>query len=735
MRFFQVAHFVLLGAIILLSACSSLSQTRPVPSSQLEPNAPAQRDALPPLSELDALRGAVAIQGQNIPVTEPTWQQYTAVDGASLLFTPPADALGYAIYRVQPPWGDLLRFAAMGEGPLWLAVADYGAQRWVLAEFVEGTAQIDLTQLINPLSPEGYLYSAVLCNGGDTGRLDTLTLDYDDLSGELGDWGLTAVADEHGITLTWNEQPVDGYRILRSTLAGDEAPYVVGTVTEQHAGGNTFRETVPEDGSGRWVPANNDNGTPADTTDDFPTLAPALDYYYRIAPVIDGAAGPQSPEVTATVPWGERNTAHRQWPDTTNQSGFFGSMIDGRQMTEAQYKWVGEHLVGGMSLLQSELDGIRKYNPDFIGLNTQFAFFSSPTYQTFDNTRWLPGEDWPTFNALPYGEEQDADGAYPYISGHEDWYCHTPAELLPANRVITTADLSWMDLDSQWPQYFSNSSLELLGEDCYDGWLLDSFTIRYSQPWPGGLQSFDDLLGYLRPRAEALTATLAQSYSAHPRAPWVVADMVYGYNLDSYPYDGSDLYDLSDCDAVWLSQYMKVGEDFATGYFLTYAGPNILRWQNQGLPVILTSRDVNGSWAYCTYLLVRGSHTYFEAKPLEFRPGALYYYSVYSYDPGPPLDPAPQAMDDLRVVSPLNPEIYWFQRDFANCSVLLVPEGMFADKDPNDGIYYEQLDDRDYCKVDAQGNVDNEQTWTPVSGIPGYSLSEGAYIIRERPAA
>jgi len=749
MRVIQVTHIILLGAVVLLSACGGVSQSKPAPATQVEASAPAQQHGLPALSALDGLRAAVAIQGLDITVTEPTWEQHTTVDGASLRFTPPADELGYAIYRVEPPWGIPQRISAAGEGPLWLAVADYGAGRWVFVEFAEGQAEIDLTQLANPLSPEGYLYPAVICPGGAEGRLDTLTLHYDDLSEAFGDWGLVATADDSSITLTWNELPADSYRVLRSTLSADEAPYEVGSVTEQHAGGNTFTETVPSDGKGRWVPQNNDNGTPDDTSDDFPTIAPAVAYYYRLVPVLHGDDGPASPEVTATAAWGDRRTARREWPDSTAQTQLFGMWIEGSQMTAPQIQWCANNLVGACGLRQSEIDAIRAYNPDFIALNSSFAYMASAEWQTNHVINRSPEFNY--VRPLYYGDEIDGDGQYPYLNRHEDLFLHDPGSTQPSQRVSTNSGYEWLsqywlDIDSAYRQYKGSALMEILGEDGADGWIEEgcaSYYIGYSDAF---YQQYGaaNVLEYFTPRMGGYLSATKSRFDEHPLAPYLIADAWMGIDNiedDSGPFP---CLDYTACDGV-LTKFIEGYNDDGTGGGLIWGfengvGPNIFQWQQAGQAVILDA-DVDSTLDshhalidYCCYLLLRNSKTYFYMSCIwrqdQYVPQ---WYPMYSWDSGAPLGPQPQSIADLAVGS----DYYrHFERRFENGTVIVAPGG--AMDDGSSGKYYEYLDCTGGGVVAADGSVSGEAVWTPCHVVdrPGYELDgPGAWIIRERPAA
>lgn len=741
----SVFHLCLLMFTIALCCGCSVSSTAPEPAALEQPSG-----ELPALGQLDATHTAAFIEGQYIPVVFPTWEQYTSVDGADLHFTPPAGELGYAIYRVEPPWGVLQSVHATGSDPLWLAVADFGAGRWVFSEFLEDeTADLDLTKLLNPYSPEGYLYTAVICNGSDEGWLRSLSIIFDNLAEELSDWGLTATADDSGITLNWNELPVDGYIVLRSVLAEDAAPYEVGRVDELHSGGNSFSESVPQDGSGRWVPENRDNGTPEDPADDFPALAPAVQYHYRLIPVLHGARGPESPEASATVGWGERRTERRAWPDTTNQTLMFGAWIDGTLLTDAQRDWCANNLVGAVNLQLADVDYIRGSNPDFIALNDSYALMTSAYAQSgFMRTIHDPDLDtnfWPQY----YGFETDRDGAYPYLDRHEDWFIHDPDSTLPGQRVEAWSEQYWLDLDSAYSQYSGASQLERLGEDCSDGWIAYGCTslMAYSELFwqPGAAKLYD----YLLPRVDSYLATVSASFAEHPLQPYLIADAWIGIdNMADGEQPAYPTLDYSATDGV-ISRFIEGYQPDDTGAndiwgFTTYLAPNIFTWQQAGQAVILIDDNVlyptyageaQFMAAYCCYLLLRNDKTYYYYTNCRVGEALPYWYPVYSWDSGAPLDAQPQSMEDLQVVEDGYPGLYW-ERRFENGTVLVIPDGATAYEDPALGVDYEWL----YCEggglVAPDGSVSGTTEWLPCEGglHPGYSINGPTVkIIREKP--
>lgn len=716
-----------LGLLISCGGSGRPAQLSPAEEKLVAPAAPS----LPGLSGLDGIHAALAVQDHEIPVTEPISQRHTQVSESSLEFIPPADELAYALYRIDPP-GPPLKLSAAGEGPLWLLVADYGVGKWIMEPFVDGHAEIDLTALDSLFSPDGYMYNAVVCPAGEGGRLDAMTLEYDEL-----EWGLTISADEESTTLTWNELDVDSYEAYRSTLENDEAPYHVGTVIEEHTGGNSFTETVPEDGSGRWVPENNVNGTPDEPEDDFPTIAPAVEYYYRLVPVIDGHRYAPSPEVSAEVAWGDRWSGNRNWPDTTAQTRSIAVRLRPELMTEAQIEWMANHYAGALDITQAAADRIRAYNPDFIALGEQWASYAS---QSDHGSCYYIDE----FN---YGNEVDAAGDFPYIDRHEDWFIHADGSDVYHQRIyaapqdpVAESGIYWLEPDGLHMEYLAANMLQFLGENHFDGCVL-GFTEPLPYSWdlirPGeGDAGFAD---YWRPKVLNMLNCVTQLRAEHARAPFVLAGT---HNFMFYGRDGE--MDYSPCDGIVVDTFLMTMLDewnFGSWRFPAVMN-NALAAQHEGQVLILNSPlpSADGwNWTYhrmtilACYLLLRDTHTYLyyngargenDAYPL--------WYPHCGVDTGAPLDPLAFAVDDyLTTDENGNP---YYRRDFENCSSIVILDGSKnIEFDPLE-TSIDYVTAHDCGLVDELGNAAGYWQWEPRQTSDGlYSFNPGGHIVRGLP--
>ena len=650
------------------------------------------------------------MQDDNIPVTEPFREQYTQVAGASLEFVPVETEIGYALYAIDPP-GPPQTLSATGEGPLWLLVADYGNDEWVMEPFVDGAAVIDLTELGNPFSEDGYLYGGVICPAGETGRLDALTLAYDGLN-------LTVTADDHSITLSWDETGAVSYLVYRSTLSSETAPYHVGTVAEEHTGGNSFSETVPEDESGRWVPENNDSGTPEDTSDDFPTIAPAVTYYYCVAPVWADRHYATTPEVSATVPWGDRNSDHRSWPDTTNQSRVFFMKYypyqEEDELTTAQLEWMATKGIGSLNLSQQETDIVRAINLDYIVLGELWSHYANNQYYGFHSN--IYGKP------LCFGNTEDPDNYFPYLDRHEDWFIHHEDSTWHNQRVREYEDSNyidtvWLDADSQYKDYLSANLLELLGENHFDGWVISECFPKYAQAqfWPGeGDEALND---YWRPKLLTMLTSLASASADHPRAPWIAAD-VYNWCINAPAMD------YSPCDVIYVDNFAWLWQsnEFDRGRFPETAD-RCIDAQKKGQVVLVNENLIYESDVTCTYacyLMIRGPRAYF------YNWGrGLAWYPEYEFDSGAPLQALPEAVDEF-----IHYDIYdqpYYRRDFENCFVVInCHASTRINLEPGPFQRFESLQGG---PVDASGYVEVDWHWRSMN----WEIPPGGWILRETP--
>jgi len=739
--FARLSMAFMLVALIVAASCSSGVKSGSGP----ELSGPDQGDpasaGLLAVGELDRLKGTTEVHQTTVDVTAPLLERHTAINGDYLELTPVGTELAYAIYRVEPPAELLISIDGTCDGTMWLGVADYATGSWAFAPFQSGSAHVNLAGIGDPVSEEGYLYCAVVCGQGEGGLLQTLQLTSDD----LGPWNLEITTDEDSVTLTWDELNCVGYEIYRSTLADDPFPYLVGYIVEDHDGPNTFTEIVPEDSLGRWVPENNENGTPEDTADDFPTVAPAVDYYYRVKAVLAVNAGPESPEVSGLVPWGGRSTTTRALPEANDRTQLFGMGLDVSNLTEAQIAWVAANMVGCTATSQSTIDRLRAHNPDFVVVGSHLSYLSCAEIQSYRASH----DDGINEMKSPqiYGEELlDYDGAFPYISRHEDWYLHDTESEYYHNRVLSTISEYlvpyWMDMNSPWPDYVSSNLLQLNGEDSFDGWILDNTTSLIGMhPLLHGESIYDDAFHeYVQGVNTTLFSTIKAASAAHVKDPLIIADAWLGYGASN---EGQELklLDYSDCDVVIYSNFLGGGNGSLEADILLleeFIGQPILDHQAAGRSVIMNFRDyLPEHWwdlmdSYCIFLLLRGPKAYFNSSPGYIH--STLWYPMYSWDSGAPLEPQPTSLADLAVHNEDfegNPQtgMDYYRRDFENGFVLVSKYRIFDLLD--EPMTFEYMEVSGGGAVDEDGNTTGTTQWIRQPSPSVYfSVDPGCYIFR-----
>jgi hypothetical protein len=147
--------------------------------------------ALPALDQLDRLftgdhagfRAGSAVQDAVADVTQPLDFRSGQPVGASWSFQPQAASPTWALYRLPAPAAGtaLLNLRAQGSAELWMAVADYGAERWQFQKMSAGLTQVDL-QTGNWVSPGSGIYCAFILpqNSVSSPQLTSLDLRFDD---------------------------------------------------------------------------------------------------------------------------------------------------------------------------------------------------------------------------------------------------------------------------------------------------------------------------------------------------------------------------------------------------------------------------------------------------------------------------------------------------------------------------------------------------------------------------
>jgi hypothetical protein len=617
---------------------------------------------LPPVSGLDAIKGA-ASAAQSIPVLPPFLEENTTPGtGAQTLdFAAPPASIAWAIYRVHPSSAILYSAVAQGSGGLWMLVADYAADRWALATpFSPSSATIDLSLPGNIFSPAGYVYLAFVAPPDQSGRLEQLDVVYEGND----DYALTAESvggaiTPFGIHLTWTSGIADSFRIYRSTQPGDPTPYMIHAYTDNYPAQNEYVEffstMAPPDN--KWVAFEYDGETPGDPSDDYPFIAPGVPYYYRLVPVIGGVDQPATPEVGIKLPWGTRRSTRRPLPLTTSQTCVFADQLDPASMTPEQIQWCATNLVGTQKITQTSADTFRADNPDFLVLGYHLAAGAGDIGNVVGDA-WIPDADWA------------------YVNNHETWFLHMPTSPQPNGRVLQQ-DWNWYVADpaSFWQDYLSASLLEVLGEDHFDGWFVDSCSEPWNtdpaQWWPDG----DTMFGYWTPRLNSLLMTINALAKAHPLQPYIIPNAgAYVTTLSDIKYYGANWA----CDGIMIEGHghWSPGDYFDEADWQLQHN-RILDHQAHGLATILqtniyTPDTQDRLFVYASYLLVRGDNTYINwlgddgLDSILAEIGQWYPEFDTDADLGPPVGAPPATMEAM-----LSGGLY--RRNFGSGFVLVNP--------------------------------------------------------------
>lgn len=697
---------LLLAAIcsLILIACAATNHV-PVTDTAGLPG------LLPGVGSLDGFRQSQAVVPAELDVTSPLAAANTTVTGGNLNFTPAAGGGGQAWALYAAELDDPRRVVLTATTRLWLLVADFGTGRWEPGPLPGvGTLSMDVTGLNDPLSEDGFVYVAVVCDPEFSGNLTALSVEhYIPEEWELSIRTTTAPAVE----LSWNSLPFDHYSVYRSTVADDPAPYLVGTVSETGSS-NIFTDSMPEQPGGAWLPAVNDNGTPGDPADDFPALAPGIPHYYYVVPHnASGQAGPPSPTASVTYPWGERRTGRRPLPDTTSQTHVFADQLYPGSMTAAQVEWCADTLVGTQKIRYDQAQEFRAYNTAFIVVGYHLGLGAGDIGNV-------------------HGMEWDADADWPYVDRHPEWFHTLPGSTQPGGRVLQL-DWDWYaaDPDSQWADYLSAQLLAMLGENHCDGWFIDScHELWNTDPaqWWEGPDNNAAMFGWWEPQVSALLEQVCTSAHAHPLAPYIIPNagmaITNGHNLKYYG-DGWA------CDGIMVENYGR----WSPGSYYSAADWEmqcnfILEHQAAGLATILQCHvdpaDIQDRmFQFGTYLLLRDEATFINWLGTGMDSKAGQWYPEWSVATGAPLEGAEEEVSEL-----LADGVY--RRHFGLLHVLVNPTDSAVEVPVMQPL--EQLEVSGGGNIDADGNPQGAYNWVDAAAGTVVVPAHGALVLRPKVA-
>lgn len=735
---------VLVFVVVTACACTSADPARdPVVGGSVTPDQP---QPLPAAADLDAARGAAIAASGDLDVTIPFLSQHASSSERSLLLFAPQDEMAYAVLRIAPPPGIPQRITASALGPVWVGLADYVRGQWDFRQPVEGLATFELDPDAS-FSPGGWLYLAVVCPAGGTGRLDAAALTWED---EI-DWNFEINSTDKYTRVAWRDVPFRRFGVLRSMVRFDPAPYLIAVVDEPYAVGKyKFYDCVNEDAAGVWVPAINDNGTPEDLTDDFPFVAPEINYYYSIVALYGDNWGARTLDYIARIPWGTRSKRRNSPPSSDGWSRFFANNYDLSELTDAQVQFTTSKCFGALDVTKDEVERFRQFNEDFLASNGQSLLVASPSYDLFGQR-------------MIYGDYVDPDGDWPYIDRHPDWFFHAAnsydVDLLvgvrwpsystyPNNRYGLLLEIANPGalLRSTYGDYLASSVVSLVGESAFDGVIVYNAEPNFEfYPYPDIFEDDEYPYGptsYFSKDFYDFGKQLSRVAGLAPRRPKTIAEVNFFGDFDQQADPESGL-DYRSFDALHVSSFAfrtltwSLRMD-AEGWVNQLN--NILYWQPEVAVYLSTSgsmylMDAKERLMYFgSYLLVRDSHTYLGSNTIRiFSQVSPCWYPEFNWNSGDALTGSDGTLQSLC----LGPDYRWgYRRDFENGIVVLCPDdsGEITTTTELEPGPYEYMVLEGTGAVEPNGTQTSTMSWEPLNdGEPIDSFSfdgGGCYIIR-----
>lgn len=150
--------------------------------------------------------------------------------------------------------------------------------------------------------------------------------------------------------------------------------------------------------------------------------------------------------------------AARNFPDTSERIVVYVDQLPS-QLSEAQWKFVATHYVGGQKQTRDWVRKIRRLNPDLLMLHYQLALGTGPA-------KFVVGDEW----------VNDFDK----VDKHEDWFIRDAA----GHRLLQK-HWNWYVMDirfaggkpaSGFPQYWTDAALDRMRANEDDGTFADSYT-------------------------------------------------------------------------------------------------------------------------------------------------------------------------------------------------------------------------------------------------------------------
>lgn len=393
--------------------------------------------------------------------------------------------------------------------------------------------------------------------------------------------------------------------------------------------------------------------------------------------------------------------AARPWPDSTATTIVFSDQIPSN-LTATQRWFAATKLAGTQKMLSSEIQALRVYNPDFLCLHYQLAVGTGPAAFIVGNS-WT--SDWST------------------VSRQTNWFLLNSS----SQRVYQTQwDWNVMNVTfsnglprTGFPQYWTTQCLARIVAAHDDGVFADSFTqdaysfgqCTPSHPW---LEDVNQCLANWVPALTAFGGYVKQAFDADTNGflflpnlgalinSWDTTPYGLGHGgmIEGFALGGEDnFYDPAD----WLLQMNRA-------IVLARSNKVVIAQSYTG-----TANTANRMFALASYLLVRGSRTYFNL--LTTGDVALEYYPEYTIDVGGPKGGMPSGIAALWHAG-------WgvYRRDFSN-GVAIVNPGGSPVVIPSLGTNYLRVVASGGGAVASGGGYGGSLSYVPVTTLtlPAYS--------------
>lgn len=343
------------------------------------------------------------------------------------------------------------------------------------------------------------------------------------------------------------------------------------------------------------------------------------------------------------------NAQQRHFPDTASGIHVFSDQLQ-TGMTTAQQMFAANRLAGCQKMLLSDVEGLRRFNPNFIVLHYQLGCGNGPA-PFIDGNEWV--SDWN------------------YVTTRDGWFMRKDGQRLHMARW----DWYLMDIaDGGYREYWVEKCIERMRDTECDGVFTDSFTV-------------DAYFGQLTPEHPWFTDTnlcrahwipLLEAYADHIQARFAATPERFYF----LPNIGALITGWDATDYAWLSEHGGMVEGFGAWGGGSYFDEADWRLQMDRILELVSLDRIVICQSYPSdfdlqermfltgcYLLIKGNRTYLNMLGLEHGE-ELVFYPEYEVPIGSYLGGIPSSTDELRDLSS-----GCYRRDYSNGIVFVNPGG------------------------------------------------------------